>query len=208
MGLLDSLLDVPERLRVWQLAGIQYVYRDPDAAAVASDAEASQDASVPSAAASPSEAAAPDLPAVARDPTAWPAPWPDIFRKMPPTPRLVITYQALGLDMTGHADPRRSALWRRLIQALGLAGANAVAFWPYVLPESVDPHADMAIFLAGMQLLQPAMAAFFGEPPLPASALLRQHVPDLRIVLLADPQTLLDGDTEAWNAAIATLGGS
>lgn len=205
MGLLDSLLEVPERLRVWQLAGIQYVYRDPDGAQAAIVAEASQDASLPSAAASPD--VAPALPTVARDPAAWPAPWPGIFRKTPPKPRLVITYQALGLDMTGRADPRRGALWRRLIQALGLAGANAVAFWPYILPESVDTQADMAIFLAGMQLLQPTLTAFFGEPPKPASTLLRQHVPDLRIVLLADPQTLLGGDTEAWNAAIATLGG-
>lgn len=206
MGLLDSLLDVPERLRVWQQAGIQYFYRDPDAAAVA--AGASRDASAVSSAAPPSAEAVPALPTVASNPAAWPEPWPGIFRKMPPRPRIVVTYEALGLDMTGRADARRGALWRRLIQALGLAGANAVAFWPHVLPDSDDAKTDLAIFLAGLRLLQPAMTAFFGEPPAVAATFLQHHIPDLRIVLLADPQTLLAGDTEAWNAAIATLGGS
>lgn len=35
MGLLDSLLEVPEHLRVWQMTGVRHFYIDPNAAAAA-----------------------------------------------------------------------------------------------------------------------------------------------------------------------------
>jgi len=38
MGLLDSLLEVPEHLRVWQMAGVRHFYLDPQATAAAGDA--------------------------------------------------------------------------------------------------------------------------------------------------------------------------
>ncbi|MYL82727.1 hypothetical protein GTA51_06200 [Desulfovibrio aerotolerans] len=37
MGLLDSLLEVPEHLRVWQMAGVRHFYLDPDAVPVPGD---------------------------------------------------------------------------------------------------------------------------------------------------------------------------
>ena len=209
MGLHDSLLDVPERLRIWQLAGVRYFYLDPEA----QDAPSQQPAQVASAVVeppapevasiSPTAAAAPYT--VPDDPASWPAPWPALFAKAPAHPAFVITYAALGEDMTGHADPRRGPLWRKLLVSCGLAGKNAVAFWPMQLPDSVDPQRDQAIFLAGLRLLGPRVLAVFD--PAMAEMLEAQRLPDvsLQILSLPDPDTLLQGDKEVWDHVVASL---
>lgn len=261
MGLHESLLDVPERLRVWQLAGVQYLYLDPDAPATAPDAQpdaqsgAQSDeqpaaagevpaarasgpaapapvvAEAPAAAvapagpvepvgpagpAEPAEPAGPgETPAramvapppigVAADPADWPAPWPKIFRTAPAQPELVITYAALGLDMTGRADPRRGPMWRELLAKSGLSGKGRVAFWPLGLEDLADPL-DLAIFLAGLRRLRPAVLAVFGQD---AAARLHEQgvsLPAGRTVWLPDPQALIHGDKEAWEHVLATFG--
>lgn len=240
MGLHDSLLDVPERLRIWQAAGIRYFFIEAqedtapppvEAApasqpqshsvtpAVAPPAEAAPPLSAPQRharadAASPvsSPATAPSrspaaLPAMPADPAQWPEPWPTIFHKSPPHPRLVFTYAALGLDMTGRADARRGRLWRELIKSLGLAGTGAVGFWPHCLPDSAASDRDMAIFLAGLRLLQPAVLVFFGTPAEGVPTMLENAVPGCELVVLADAATLAGGDREAFSHAIARLAG-
>ncbi len=217
MGLHDSLLNVPERLRVWQQAGVRYLYLDPDAVPVpdavpaapdtAAPAEARRGAPAPLAAtvADPAPAARPrpDIPA---DPARWPEPWPAIYARTPPNPRIVITYAALGQDLTGRADPRRGRLWRTLIGKLGLTGKNAVAFWPMALPESPDPDGDLERFVAGCGLLAPRLVAVFGDA---AACLVRPCAPRLAGAALAcfsDPQPLLRGDAEAWSHVLSVLG--
>jgi hypothetical protein len=209
MGLHDSLLDVPERLRIWQLAGVRYFYLDPEARAVSSqqpaqdfvaaaESPAPEDVSL-----SPAAPTAPD--AVSDDPASWPAPWPALFAKAPERPALVITYAALGDDMTGRADPRRGPLWRKLLVACGLAGKNAVAFWPVRLPDAAAPQRDLAIFFAGLRLLGPRKLAVFD--PTMAATLTAQRPPGdlLKIVSLPDPDTLLQGDKEVWDHVVASL---
>lgn len=254
MGLHESLLDVPERLRVWQLAGVHYLYLDPYAPATAPDAQpdvqpgAQSDTQpaaageVPAARASgpaapaapapvvaeapaavapagpvgPAEPAGPgETPAramvapppigVAADPADWPAPWPKIFRTAPAQPELVITYAALGLDMTGRADPRRGPMWRELLAKSGVSGKGRVAFWPLGLEDLTDPL-DLAIFLAGLRRLRPAVLAVFGQD---AAARLHEQgasLPAGRTVWLPDPQALIHGDKEAWEHVLATFG--
>ncbi|MFU2209602.1 hypothetical protein [Solidesulfovibrio sp. C21] len=212
MGLNESLLNVPERLRVWQQAGIRYFYIDPLAgvgAKIASEREpALQAEPAPNVAPEPVKSLKPvQAPVqVGEDPAAWPTPWPAIFAKAPRHPRIVLTYEALSLDMTGHADPRRGRLWRRLIQDIGLSGANAVAFWPSCLPGSSDQARDTAIFLAGVRLLKPAILAVFGAPAPEIAAAWHGQPPDLKLVMLADPDILLSGDKEAWHEVISALG--
>jgi hypothetical protein len=243
MGLHDSLLNVPERLRVWQQAGVRYLYFDPaqaaaagpDAAvaeAVAQTAESQPEAPVAVVSAGnnaslvpgvpgtsirevavpevagPAGPAGPDVPILAsipEDPSAWPGPWPALFAKAPSAPRLVITYAALGEDLTGRPDPRRSHLWRMLINELGLAGQNAVAFWPVSLPGSDDPGRDLDISVAGLKRLSPRIVAVFGDA---AARLLRPFqaaLPDIALAFFPDPRPLLRGDTEAWDHVLAVL---
>jgi hypothetical protein len=194
MGLLDSVLDVPERLRVWQQAGVHYFYL-PEQADTTGDGVAE--------APDPSYQAEPD---VSADLAVWPDPWTAIFAKAPPRPRIVITYFELGLDLTGQADPRRGALWRKLIVDLGLSGKNTVAFWPVALPDEnrLTPRID--IFLAGLARLSPGVLAVFGNK---AAEVVTPHVTanqSIPHVLLPDPLTLQGDHTEAWDHVLATLG--
>ncbi len=210
MGLHDSLLDVPERLRIWQLAGVRYFYLDPEAQAVSAQpseqdfSAIGESSTLEVASVSPAPAAAAPY-AVSDDPASWPAPWPALFAKAPEHPALVITYAALGDDMTGRADPRHGPLWRKLLVACGLAGKNAVAFWPVHLPDSADPQRDLVIFFAGLRLLAPRKLAVFD--PAMAASLTAQCPPNdsLKIVSLPDPDTLLQGDKEVWDHVVASL---
>lgn len=202
MGLHDSVLDVPERLRIWHLAGVRYFYLDPEAdeAAVAHEQAANQEPQVVEAA-PPS----PTRIVVRDDPATWPDPWPAIFAKAPTRPLLVITYPALGLDMTGRPDPRRGPMWRRLLQDCGLAGKNFVAFWPLNLPDSPDLERDKAIFLAGIRLFRPRTVAFFHDSATTLPLDLDSLPSEMKIVSLPDPDTLLQSDKEVWDAVVASF---
>ncbi|MFP5259200.1 MAG: hypothetical protein ACLGQH_09265 [Acidobacteriota bacterium] len=222
MGLLDSLLEVPEHLRVWQMAGVRHFYLDPQAASVPEPEVAAGEAvsgasdpgqppgalpaaatPTPSAAVEPSPAPPAAVPtsALPPHPADWPAPWPSLYAKAPPRPRLVIAYRELGLDLTGQADPRRGGLWRTLIHDLGLAGQNAVAFWPLALPQNGELVDQPEAFAAGLALFSPAITAVFGPlPPAVAAALAaREDTAGLPVVTLPHPEELLQGDTEAWD---------
>ncbi|MEA4857490.1 MAG: hypothetical protein AAGU21_13275 [Solidesulfovibrio sp.] len=209
MGLHDSILDVPERLRIWQLAGVRYFYCDPDATSAAAAPPASavspeaQPLGEP-----PDRVREPSLPSVADDPATWPPPWPAFFAKAPARPRLVLTYAALGDDMTGNPDPRRGPMWRRLFADSGLAGRNLVAFWPVCLPGETDPALSVAVFLSGLRLLQPRLLAVFGEiAGQRLAALAPRLLPD-NTRFLPDPNVLLQGDKEVWDHVASILGSS
>ncbi len=201
MGLLDSLVNVPERLRVWQQAGVRYLYIDPEAMPE------------PAASVAPDETP-PVVPAPApqleSDPGSWPAPWPGLLAKAPPTPRLVITYLDLGFDLTGRSEPRRSALWRTLIRDLGLAGRGLVAFWPLALPEGETLRPQPDIFLAGLRRLFPSRLAIFGCDAatllsLPSALFEESSLIGIPCSILPDPGTLLEGDKEVWTHVLASL---
>jgi hypothetical protein len=214
MGLLDSLLEVPERLRVWQMAGVRHFYIDPDVAVSAGPAPAQAPAGEePAAAVVPplsetptASAAAPLSPTLPDDPALWPDPWPALFAKAPARPRLVITYADLGYDLTGQADPRRGGLWRTLLRDLNLAGKNTVAFWPFALPTNTLLTESPGLFAAGLRRLAPVVLAVFGPlPPAVATALAQTGRPLPVIEQLPHPGTLLASDPEAWNHVCTTL---
>lgn len=192
MGLLDSLVNVPERLRVWQQAGVRYFYLDPEAAP-APEPEVAQD-----------EAEA------ARQPVVWPEAWQTVLAKAPTRPRLVITYAALGLDLSGRADPRRGPLWRALLRDLGLTAGNLVAFWPLSLPEGGDITPRPDVFRDGLAKLEPACLAFFGAPD-PELVSWVEVGGQTRLfgrfpcVFLPDPEVLLQDDPEVWAHVVASL---
>jgi hypothetical protein len=255
MGLLDSLLEVPEHLRVWQMAGVRHLYIDPlleraDASTVsppalvdlASDSTASAapvEQSSPGAPASPQAPAAGSLPhpcaatpapaypsqtaqarpdnpepasraddpqgaALPEDPDRWPLPWPTFFAKTPATPRLVITYRELGLDLAGQSDARRRDLWRRLIAAAGLAGQGLVAFWPLALPQGGELVEQPLHFACGVARLNPELVAVFGEISDPARQELAARATSA-VVVLPPPHALYNPDPEVWEHVIATL---
>ena len=186
MGLLESILDVPERLRVWQQAGVRYFFVESASPAETPSADAAE-------------------PRASLDPESWPAPWPGILARTPRRARILITYPELGLDLTGSSDPRRSALWRDLIRRLGLAGKGAVAFWPMAVPDAGRLVRHQDIFLAGLSLLAPGVVALFGSE----AAELQRHITasptPFPCVMLPDLTLLLDGNAEAWDHVLGIL---
>lgn len=201
MGLLESLVNTPESLRVWQLSGVRYF--------LLPEGGAEQTAARPGAQADgqPGEqpvGRAAGRPAVAANPAAWPTPWPAIFAKTPRRARLCITYAALGFDLTGRSDRRRSALWHKLLRDLGLVGHGLVAFWPAALPDGDALVPQPGIFGAGLSLLAPNVLAFFGDPG--ACRLSADGAAGVPCLVLPDPEELLAGDQEVWNHVLAALG--
>lgn len=204
MGLHESILDVPERLRVWQLAGVRYFYCDPDLVAATTD---ETDQLVPPAVETPeaTSPSSPVLPDVLDDPKTWREPWPALFAKAPPAPRLVLTYDGLGDDMTGNPDPRRGPMWRSLLGTCGLAGKGLVAFWPLRLPREEDPDYSLAVFLSGLRLLRPALLAVFGQEPAKRLGRLPEASVPCSLRFLPDPLVLLQGDKEVWDHVASML---
>lgn len=138
------------------------------------------------------------------NPDRWPLPWPTFFAKTPPTPRLVITYRELGLDMAGQSEPRRRDLWRRLIAEAGLAGKGLVAFWPLALPQG-GALAEMPLhFACGVARLNPELVAVFGEISDPTRQELAARAASA-LVVLPPPHALYNPDPEVWEHVVATL---
>jgi hypothetical protein len=187
MGLLESLLNVPQQLRVWQMSGVRYFYLSEPSTV------SSETVSAPT------------------DPVDWDAPWSDILAKAPRHPALVLTYLDLGRDLTGQGDSRRSTLWRKLIHDLGWSGQNKIAFWPVALPDGQELNARPDLFLQGLRFFSPTAVAFFGHPS--ASRLMADPDPvalsamtGLSCLILPDPDDLLRGDKEEWDAVLRQLG--
>lgn len=185
MGLLESLLNVPQELRVWQMSGVRYFLL-------------------------PEQGGTSESPPPQPDPTTWPSPWADYFAKCPAHPRLVLTYFQLGQDIFGRSDQRRSRLWRRLIQELHWTGQNKIAFWPIGLPKDarIEPYPDL--FLQAMSILAPQGIAVFGENAADVLALDRAGdaptLAGLPCGIFPDPDVLLDGDKEVWDHVLAWFG--
>lgn len=186
MGLHESLLDVPERLRVWQQAGVRYFYIPSSLVAEDSDEPSPSSDNLD-------------------DPASWPAPWPALLAKTPRRPRIVLTYPELGLDLTGRSDPRRSALWRDLIHRLGLSGQGAVAFWPMSVPIADDLGIRLDLYQAGLSVLCPGVVALFGARTAEFYQRLGQTTDPFPCVMLPDLSVLLDGNAEAWDHVLEIL---
>lgn len=192
MGLLESLLNVPQQLRVWQMSGVRYFYLDEPATPAAPE-------TVPVPETAPT------------DPATWPAPWPSFWSKVPDNPDLVLTYLDLGRDLLGQGDKRRSLLWRNLIHDLGWSGQNRIAFWPMAVPEGDLPCPQPDIFRQGLRLLAPKAVAFFGaSAATPFAPDQTSHTLTAQLgfpcVILPEPGLLLQGDKEDWDAVLAALG--
>ncbi len=190
MGLHESILNVPERLRIWHQAGVRHFFLSPR--------------ETPPAQTEPDCAPTGDP---GDDPSAWPEPWATYFAKAPASPKIVITYAELGLDMSGQGDSRRGGIWRKLIAALGLSGRHAVAFWPMALPESGVSAPNESMFLAGLKRLNPDVLAVFGAKAAAWHAEMAPRLGTVTCVMLPDPGTLLGDDKEAWHHVLEQLDG-
>lgn len=136
-------------------------------------------------------------------------PWPALLAKLPPSPRAIWTYPALGLDLTGQSSKARGDLWRRLIPSVQLP-KGFVGFLPYCLPRDGVLQDCTDHFLTAVATLSPAAVVVFDDDP--ANALLmdmRKQFGDAvsQVVFHAasSPETLIGLSDEAFRVAAQRL---
>ncbi|MUM77614.1 hypothetical protein GKC30_08215 [Pseudodesulfovibrio sp. F-1] len=94
-----------------------------------------------------------------------PEPWATYFSKAAPSPRIIWTYLELGLDLSGHADTRRSAVLRNLITHLRWP-RGTTAFWPVAACHDGALKPDGAMFWRGWEHWRTQHIVCFGHDAL------------------------------------------
>ncbi|SIN86837.1 hypothetical protein [Halodesulfovibrio marinisediminis] len=111
-----------------------------------------------------------------KPPEEWPQQWQAYWSKVHVPSPVVWTYWSLGDDLSGHADPKRREVLKKLIASLNLPRGTS-SFWPVAASgESAgDLTAAPEIFLAGLRRLRPRYSVVFG------SKALKSFMPDSKL---------------------------
>lgn len=102
-----------------------------------------------------------------KSPEEWPQQWQNYWSKVQIPSPVVWTYWALGDDLSGHADPKRREVLKKLISSLNLPRGTS-SFWPVAASGEVADDLTPApeIFLAGLRRLRPRYSVVFGSKAL------------------------------------------
>ena len=180
MGSPSARLKTRESLRPWVESGLEFLCR-PVSASVA-DASPEQPAAPT---ASPVQAVncqpdQPTPPASRREPanvapqqSAPPAappadffgPWAGFLKFAKPSPKVVLTYMELGLDLGGQSDRRRSDVLKNL-QAHLRWPPGTINFWPCSALQDNTLQPDPGMFWKGWEMWRTPTIACFGEEAL------------------------------------------
>lgn len=128
MGYSTDRLNIPEHLRAWHSAGVEYFYP--------SDADSFPDAA----------AAEPESVILTAE-------WEAILGKSPQSPAVVWTYAELGFDLSGRADSARGKMLRSLIAHLRWPKGSS-GFVPTGLPEADAIKHNPAVFWSCVERLE------------------------------------------------------
>lgn len=111
-----------------------------------------------------------------KPPEEWPQQWQGYWSKVQIPSPVVWTYWSLGDDLSGHADPKRRDVLKRLISSLHLPRGTS-SFWPVAssgdTPDSLTAAPE--IYLAGLRRLRPRYSVVFG------SKALKSFMPDSKL---------------------------
>ncbi|MFA9393097.1 MAG: hypothetical protein ACERJ1_00045 [Halodesulfovibrio sp.] len=102
-----------------------------------------------------------------KPPEEWPQQWQNYWSKVQIPSPVVWTYWALGDDLSGHADPKRREVLKKLISSLNLPRGTS-SFWPVAASGEAADELTPApeIFLAGLRRLRPRYSVVFGSKAL------------------------------------------
>jgi hypothetical protein len=102
-----------------------------------------------------------------KPPEEWPQQWQNYWSKVQIPSPVVWTYWALGDDLSGHADPKRREILKKLISSLNLPRGTS-SFWPVAASGEAADELTPApeIFLAGLRRLRPRYSVVFGSKAL------------------------------------------
>lgn len=102
-----------------------------------------------------------------KPPEEWPQQWQGYWSKVQIPSPVVWTYWSLGDDLSGHADPKRREVLKKLISSLNLPRGTS-SFWPVAASGEAAGELTPApeIFLAGLRRLRPRYSVVFGSKAL------------------------------------------
>ena len=102
-----------------------------------------------------------------KQPEEWPQQWQAYWSKVSIPSPVVWTYWSLGDDLSGHADPQRREVLKKLIGSLKLPRGTS-SFWPVSASgqNANELEAAPEIFLAGLRRLRPRYSVVFGSKAL------------------------------------------
>lgn len=102
-----------------------------------------------------------------KPPEEWPQQWQNYWSKVQIPSPVVWTYWSLGDDLSGHADPKRREVLKKLISSLNLPRGTS-SFWPVAASGEAADELTPApeIFLAGLRRLRPRYSVVFGSKAL------------------------------------------
>lgn len=102
-----------------------------------------------------------------KQPEEWPQQWQAYWSKVSIPSPVVWTYWSLGDDLSGHADPQRREVLKKLIGSLNLPRGTS-SFWPVAASgqNANELEAAPEIFLAGLRRLRPRYSVVFGSKAL------------------------------------------
>lgn len=102
-----------------------------------------------------------------KQPEEWPKQWQMYWSKVTIPSPVVWTYWSLGDDLSGHSDPQRREVLKKLIGSLNLPRGTS-SFWPVSASgqNANELEAAPEIFLAGLRRLRPRYSVVFGSKAL------------------------------------------
>lgn len=90
----------------------------------------------------------------------WPHDWKILLKNTPKTPRILWTYEELGCDLTGNANPAHRKLLQQLIEDMQLPKGSH-AFWPLCLfPDKATAFENAQMFISGIYNIAPEWIIF------------------------------------------------
>lgn len=180
LGSLAAPLATPEALRPWAQNGLTALYLPgglPQAAPGATPVTAPD-----SAHAAPREGHAATAPR-------WVEPWKSLAERVRATPKVIITYMDLAVDLSGTPHPDRRKLFRDILAYLSWPQGTSL-FWPLCSLKNGKACLSTEIFAAGARHFGVSHVACFGRDAAAHARAVLSAEDDAKVLELPAPQDL------------------
>lgn len=151
LGSFAASVNLPEAMRPWAHSGLEHLLvpgglpAHPAAEGPAPHAQAVH----PQPFSAPTPAAPASAP-IPHDAPRWPEPWKSLAARVKGTPRVIITYTELAVDLSGTPHPGRRKLFRDILAYAAWPQGTAL-FWPLCSLKDGKPLYSPTVFSAGVR---------------------------------------------------------
>jgi len=167
LGSFAASVDLPEAMRPWSASGMEFLFAPGGITEPIPGEQATIVAATPVGATlaptqiTSTEAISPPAQSGAPLPR-WPEPWRSLAGRIKGTPRVVIAYLDLALDLSGTPHPGRRKLFRDILTYASWPSGTAL-FWPLSSLKDGKPVFSPTIFVGGIQHFGIGTVLCFGK---------------------------------------------